>query len=507
MKNNGESHLQVYATSYNETITGSNTIVKAVFKDSRTVNFAIDCGLFQEEGWSEYNNKILPYGADTISFAIATHVHTDHIGRFPYLFKCGFSGEIYTSYETASLFPIMLNETFSQMQSDFNKDCILWRAEVNARKKSLNKGRDKCCLNYDKKKRKKKFALKNINDNKPKMLFDKSDMTDTLNALTVIKYDEGIEITFFANAHINGAVMMHIRIFDDKDSENLFVTGDLGVYNKVTKVSTELVPKEIANKVTTILAESTYGYETVPRDPAFERKIHCEILNDILKKGGTIIYLVNALERSSALLEDLKELQQDERTKEILAKVPIYLDTTLGITCNSKYIKMLGTDFLPANFKVIFSEDREDIKQSRGPKIILCTSPRFTQGSFLNYAKQAIQDPNCAIIFTSYAPPAVSHIIEQDQGYEFQYLPKDNEKIVKRCQMCKLRCYSAHVSVDEMSDFLEQFKNVKTILFNHGTTEGKNANKARFETDSTTTHALLYGRTVVIEKGQIVKVY
>lgn len=515
MKNSkGDSHLRVYVTSFQEEITGSNTIIKAVWSDGRSVNFAIDCGLFQEEGagWNDYNNKMFPYVADSIDFLIATHVHIDHTGRIPYLVKCGFLGRIYTSKETEILLPVMLNDSYSQIKNDFGKDYLMWKREVDKRKKKIKRKKEKQCLNYDKKKRKYKFSMKDIYDAKPKMLFDKVDITKTLRAIeTIDNYEsfspcEGIEITFLPNAHINGSVVVNIRILDENEEENFLITGDLGTYNTLTKVRTE-IPKDIAKKVTTILAESTYGYEMEPRNTLVEQNKHCEILNNSLRASGSIIYLVNALERSSRVLQDLKELQNDVRTKETLKGVPIYLDTTLGIKCNTKYIKLLGTEFLPKNFKTIGYADRNTIMKKGGPQILICTSPRFIQGSFQNYAKWAIENPRCAIIFTSYTPDNITYFINQKEGYSFHYHFNDVNRIVKRCKTYKFRCYSAHVSPLEMGKFLAQFINAKIIFFNHGTTEGKNANKDRFETDSTITHALLYGRTAVIENSKIIKVY
>lgn len=514
MHNNGEDRLRVYFSSFQEEITGSNTIVKVSWPDGRKANFAIDCGLFQEgdAGWNEYNNKMLPYSAESIDFLLVTHVHIDHTGRIPYLIKCGFNEKIYTSEATASLLPVMLNDSYCQMQNDFNREYLLWRKEVEKRKKRYKQKKDKQCLNYDKYKRKYKYNMKDINYSKPKMMFDKNDIAKTIRAITTIDDNEtfspfdGIEITFLPNAHINGAVVIYIRVFDNLSEDNFIITGDLGMYNTLTKIRTK-IPVKIASKISTIVAESTYGYEKEIRIPESEYQKHCRILNNTLKDSGTLIYLVNALERSSRILQCLKELQEQEQSKDILKEVPIYFDTTLGLKCNAKYVKMLGTYFLPKNLISITNNEVFSVYNTKGPQIIICTSPRFTQGSFQKYAKWAIENAKCSVIFTSYVPDKIDYIVKQQEGYTFHYRFQDVEKIVKRCKMYKFKCFSAHVSPNEMDVFLNQFKNAKTILFNHGTTEGKNANKDRFETENRKTHVLLYGRTVIIEKGAIVKVF
>lgn len=512
--------IKYYVTSYQEEITGNNTICRIVWPNGRRVNFALDCGLFQESSWNSYNDMILPYEASDINFAIATHAHTDHIGRFPFLVKCGFKGDIYTSFETKVLFPIMINETFSHMQSDYKKDLFLWKLAACERKKNNSRGRkDKpkreknCC-----KKRIKsmdpfieKFPSKDIKNDKPYMLFDGDDIDETMNR---IKYKnpnetfspcEGVEVTFLPNGHIWGAIMVYFHIFDDEHEINFLATGDLGMKNRVTSIETS-VPSEILNKTNFILSEATYGYEKEPRDKDAERAQHCQILKEFIAKKGTIMYMSNSLERPQVILRDLKEFQELPETAEILKNVPIYLDTTLGIECHRKYEKYIGKDFIPKNFQILAPEQREGIKNHSSPKIIICTSPRFDQGSFLNYGVDAIDDTKCALIFTSYTPPWVTNIIEAETGYKFEYLRR-NQTVTKMCKMYKFRCYSAHVSKQEMENFLGKFTNVNTLLFNHGTTEGKRCLEQYFKSDNIATESMLYGRTIVLTHQGIVKTY
>jgi len=105
------TNIWMYVSSYSEEVTGSNTYVKVNWADGREVKFVIDCGLFQECKWEVHNSEKFPYNAEDVDFAIATHFHADHIGRFPYFMNEGFSGKIYTTRESKTMFPKMLNLT------------------------------------------------------------------------------------------------------------------------------------------------------------------------------------------------------------------------------------------------------------------------------------------------------------------------------------------------------------------------------------------------------------
>lgn len=512
--------IKVYVTSYNEEVTGSNNTVRIIWPNGRRCNFVIDCGLFQENEWNDYNNNLLPYEADGIDFAVVTHAHTDHVGRLPYLTKCGFSGDIYTSKETASLLPMMLHETLERMDDEFRRNVAIWQKYRKERNKHEGKKDKHLRIKEEKKlskkqkerkeKEKQKYSSKDISHDKPHMLYGEEDITDVITQLSVKPMNEtfspceGVEITFIPNAHLLGAVLVYCHIFDENSEVNFLATGDLGMYNRVTKLSTE-IPEEIKNKVNFVICEATYGADEDPRDPVAEREKHCNIITEYLgKKKGTIMYLSNSLERPQVIAQDLKELQQDKRVEDILKDVPIYLDTTFGGICHRAYAKIIGTDYLPHNFKVIDKEQRDTVKHSKGPKIIICTSPQFYQGSFLNYGKEALENHNLAVIFAAYAPENVTSKMNLERGSKMHFA---GEEVTLNCKLDQFKCYSAHIKKDQLEQFLDQFSNVKVVLFNHGVVEAKKNYEIHFKTEDRDTLAMLYGKTIVLTKDGIYKIY
>ena len=88
-------------------VTGSCNLVIVNYPNGEKTRFIVDCGLFQESDYSQYNASF-PFNAENIEFCVVTHNHVDHTGRLPLLVKKGFTGEIYTSKATAILLPLAL---------------------------------------------------------------------------------------------------------------------------------------------------------------------------------------------------------------------------------------------------------------------------------------------------------------------------------------------------------------------------------------------------------------
>lgn len=500
-----DDHVRVYVTSYSEEVTGSNTHVNILFPNGRTVAFLVDCGLFQEKQYVELNYEKFKYSPSNINFAIATHVHTDHVGRFPYLVREGFFGNIYTSYETKVVMPTILKETCERLKEEFESDF----KKFNDHKRTIRKfkldakGRGK----KDKQRSEKiKLKNKNIKVTKPTLIFESDDighcMKHVLNKKLYEPFSpcDGIEITFFPNAHIGGAVLVFCRIFDEKDEITLLFTGDIGMKNTVTNQVTD-IPDEVAQKVDFVVSESTHGSAEYSKNIQKERKNHINIIQDTYNRRGTIMYMSNSLERPEVLLKDL--LKMKEEGLDIIDEFNIYLDTTFGINCLKKYKKLYGTDYLPENFKIIDKNSREQVMAEKGPKMIICTSPHFKHGSFLNYGARMLEDSNITLIFVAYVPEDVRNMAHLSCGSKIIFL---GEEVILRCKRVLLSYYSSHAYTDELDKFFTKFKNIKAILFNHGAIESKINYVERYKTDSITTHNLLNGKAVLLSKNGIEKI-
>lgn len=499
--------IQVYVTSYSEEVTGSCNHVKVLWPDGRSECFLVDCGLFQEKEHLEHNTEKFVFNPNNIRFCIATHVHTDHVGRLPYLIKEGFEGYIYTSNDTKQMLPVVLAEASDRLQEEYNGGMKKYRNEKLAirKLKQDQKGRGK----RDKQRR--EYAKKNrykVKQPMPVLIYTRKDIEPCINKTRAMElYNtfspcEGIEITFYPNAHIGGAVLTVCRVFDETQELHFLFTGDLGLTNPVTGVET-YIPNEVAKKIDFVVSEATYGCSKGPKQIQEERERHIKILKDACNANQTIMYMSNSLERPQRVCHDLKTMQE-EKVFEHISDYDIYLDTTFGIKCHTKYEKMYGKEYLPKNFKIITKDSREQVIAQDGPKMIICTSPRLYQGSFLTYGSRMLRNPNVTLIFVAYVPENVRNIINLPRGTEIEFM---GEKVALNCKMHFLGYYSSHVDTPELDSFLNKFTNANAILFTHGVQEAKGNYVDRYKTNLNSTHNLLYSKTVMLTKDGIEKYY
>lgn len=498
--------IKTYVTSYSEEVTGSCNHVKVVWPDGRQVSFVVDCGLFQEKDHLERNDEKFGFLPCNLKFAIATHVHTDHVGRLPYLVKQGFEGPIYTTEETKTLMPVILAETCDRLQEEFDVALKKYKNEKKHIKKAKldSKGRG----------RKDKQRRENIKDkvkqtNKfPTLMFERKDVDLCMDrVVTVQPYEtfypvEGLDITFYPNAHIGGAVLVVVKAYCETDEVQFLFTGDLGMSNPVTGGITH-IPDEICTKIDFVVSESTYGASTGHRDTQAEREKHIKILKEIHKKRGTVMYMSNSLERPQKVCADLKAMQE-ENVFPGINDFNIFFDSTFGIKCHTKYTKLYGSEYLPDKFQLTDKTDREITMSLPGPKMIICTSPRLYQGSFVTYGSRMLKDKNVALIFVAYIPENVRNIVNLPRGTEIEFF---GEKVKLMCRMYDFSYYSSHVSPEELDEFLAKFVNAKAILFNHGTEDAKRNYVVRYKTANNATHNLLFGKTVMITKEGIEKYF
>ena len=499
------NYLKIFVTSFSEEVTGSNNHVKVEWPNGAETAFVVDCGLFQEREHNYRNAEKLPFNPANISFAIATHVHTDHVGRFPYLVKNGFNGVLYTSHETSVLLPVVLEESYERLEDEYRLEFKRYKKIKlnNKENKSNGKGHGR----KDKPRHEK--LKKAPGPVMPHMLYERKDVEKVLSRTQEVALYEtispypGIEITFYPNAHIAGAVLTVCRIFNEDEEIHLLFTGDLGLTNPVTNVVTE-IPKEVANKIDYIVCESTYGSSEPHRNDEKQRERHMEIIKEVHRKKGTIMYMSNSLERPQRVGVDLRNMQRESKISNEMKDFSIFLDSTFGIKCLSRYLKLYGDSYLPANFSIVDKTSRGQIFSTRGPRMIICTSPRFYQGSFLNYGAKMLEDPNVTLIFVAYVPEDVQNIIALPCGTEINYM---GERIKLRCKRYQFGYYSSHVPTEQMDSFLAQFWNIKALLFNHGTNDSKVNYAKRYNALCKQTHALLYGRTVMITTNGIEKYF
>lgn len=508
------TNIWVYISSHSEEVTGSNILFKVNWLDGREVKFVVDCGLFQESKWESNNHEKFPYKPDELDFAIATHFHTDHIGRFPYLMNEGFGGKIYTTTESKVMFPLMLGFTADIMLDNFTKKMGEWKNERKRRKKTIcNERRNKSKFK-GKNKRRFEFKSKDIFNDKPEILFTRNDVAKLQRQVVGVEFDtafspcDGIDVKFYKNGHVLGAAVTVITLKDGSEELNILITGDYSDRNAVTGIESS-VPERVLNKVNLVISESTYGASPVVRDIQKDYNLHLELIKDTIKNGKKLIYMVNAVERPLVVLRELQYIMEHEEIGKELAKHTIYFDSTSGIAALGAYKKILGEEGLnlPKNFKTITATEREEVfgvLASKKPVFLMVTSPQFTQGSFAIYADKLIPDSRVNMLFCSYVSECVTNVINLPHGIHMMY---NGVKLAKNCAMYKVGHYSSHATISDLKYLLDACYIKNTILFLHGTNVAKDNMVEVFSDDRVTTYAMLKGKTIRVNRFGITKVY
>ncbi len=414
-------------------VSGSCTRV-SVHSPSSNVKFVVDCGLYQGEPNSEEKNyESLDFNASKINFVLATHNHTDHIGRIPVLYKNGYYGKVHTTVDTKKMMPLALNDTAKII---------------------------------------KMYAEKN----KKKPIYNTKDVENVISNLEAHEYGEtfepcsGIKVTLFKNGHLIGAAIILVQITcEGYEDINLLFTGDYKSSNIFFKVPE--LPDWVKELPLHVICESTYGNID-------EEKVQQNIcMNNIarwLNEGiTTIVVMALSQGRHQEVNYDIKMAQRTI----IDPSIPIKGDGNMAIKFTNMYKYSLNVlpemrDFLPFNHSFVTKDERERIITASTPQIIVTTSGMGTFGPAQEYIARLIEQPNVGFHFTSYLSP-------DSLGRRLLETPQNENIIIggvtkcKRAKVLTTRQYSKHAKREELMAFLKQFCNIRSLYINHGEPEVK----------------------------------
>lgn len=404
--------------------------------DKNVTRCVIDCGMFQERKYEELNQKF-NFNARNVSFTLLTHAHMDHIGRIPKMVREGYDGYIFATHDTCRLLPNALSNGLKVLK----KNAKL-RHQQNL------------------------------------VLYDEKDIEETEKRICPLEYlkeyqvHENVKVTFIPNAHLVGAAMIYVDIYDYEDNHiNLLFTGDYN--NKNIFLEGHGIPEEILQKPINIITESTYGgtYTVENEEGKFEKAVKSAV-----RENKYIIIPAFALGRSQEVLYTLKKMQDNN---ELPLSVPIYLDGILAMQYTELYqnglegIKHEMLEFLPKNFLCVTSEQMRNGLISDGKcKIIVTTSGMGKHGPARFYIPNVLENKKALIHFTGYCA-------EGTYGRTLKEANGDSEIMLggllftKRADVEFTSEFSSHAKADEILNLLEKFKKPLSVIVNHGSENTK----------------------------------
>lgn len=421
-------------------VTGSCIFVSVKFPEGRRIKFIVDCGLFQEKKYEEFNLKGFPFKMEELDFIFLTHAHIDHIGRLPEAIKNNFSGKIYATYTTKILMKPLLENSLDILKQDSSTSDLYSNLDVR-NCISLVRGVD----------------------------YRKS-----------IEVTPNIKVTFFENGHIPGAAIILVQILSEFGEDiNLLFTGDYKPDDIFLDVPE--LPEWVKELPLTVITESTYGNEI--SNPVSSKLTFKENILKALHKQQDIMIPVLAL-REPRILYEFKCMQQNgeipqnyllgydysglgKEIIQIFQKEPIH-------------IKEEMRDFIPKGAIAIQKINRTSFMQKKNPKIIISPSGMGHYGNAGYYIVETLGNKAGLVHFTCYT-------CEGTLGWKLKEkkvgdsVAIGSTAIVKRGIVEYTDEFSSHAKADELELFLKQFKNIKTILINHGELSSKYALRSRLQ--------------------------
>lgn len=431
--------IKAYLCAYQQEVTGSKIIVVGNFPDGTVRRIMIDDGYFQEKKYEELNyiNEIDPKKIDAV---LVTHTHNDHIGLLPKFIKDGYEGRIYMTKHAKYLCSEILEDSAQRQKENAKK----------LRKQHPNEKFDP--------------------------LYNKQDVKNAVERIKGMRYREtkeiipGIKVTYFENGHLLGAGMILLQLhYEGMESMNFLFTGDYKLKNCFYPVPE--LPDWLKEMPLVVVHESTNGEIS---SNEIQRNFKSNMI-EAFKEEKDIVLGAFAQGRMQELLYDFK-LMQDEGI--MPSKYVIYVDGTLGIKMTQKYKNILSeynpekADFIPKKTFFVEKETRETVFLDTRPKILITTSGMLSDGPARIYIPFFLEMENAVIQLIGYAAEGTlaRALLEGKKENTVKFA---GQEIIKRAEVKSTREKSGHAFNDDMIEFINQFKNIKFMYINHGSTESQ----------------------------------
>jgi metallo-beta-lactamase family protein len=353
-------------------VTGSRYLVEAAGK-----KLLLDCGLFQgTDDLKDRNWNPLPVDPKRIDYLVLTHAHLDHTGWLPVLVRDGYSKAIFANPATIDLTGLLLKDS-GHLQEEETED---------AQKKKWSKHAQ------------------------PRALYTTDDIDPVLRLLKPMPRTGGFDVSpefhieSYDAGHILGSSSLELTITENGKKSVVVFSGDIGRYDQPILND----PKTPSTKqIDLLLCESTYGdRDHEAGDPL---QLLGDIVNRVIKRGGSIVIPAFAIGRTQTFMYYLRELENLQR----IPKIPVYVDSPMALSATDLYLKYKddhdaqfvrdeqGGDPLNVHeFHLARSvEDSKQINNVKTPCIIVSASGMVTGGRVLHHLANRLGDArNCVIL-------------------------------------------------------------------------------------------------------------
>jgi metallo-beta-lactamase family protein len=468
----------------------------------------LDCGLFQgRRREAAEKNRVLPFDPGLLTNVVLSHAHTDHSGRIPVVTKNGFGGRVVCTRPTKSACEYLLPDSASIQQSDADYlnyktlRAALTRTNVASPAKR-GAGPDLGEVKKRLKKGRHELNVETIGDlmaqlrlEAVKPLYTLPDAEKALSYFDPYPYKATVDVghqmtcTFYDAGHILGSAISMVTSRENGRALRLCFSGDLGRFAKPIINDPELVFSEADRDVDLLIMESTYGDRL--HEPAADMKGQlAAVLEETLKRGGTVLIPAFAFGRTQVLLYVLHELYNEKR----LPRVPVYVDSPLAVNLTrvfaehpevydqdtqTTFLSKGQNPFLFDQIRLVRSvEESMALNREDKPQIIIAASGMCEAGRILHHLRFKIHNERNTILIVGYmAQNTLGRRIEE-LGLDYERSGRRGEApLVKffnkeyplRARVAKIGGFSGHADKAEMLRFLKQSNlRIRKIALVHG---------------------------------------
>ncbi len=342
-------------------------------------NVLFDCGLFQGGANLEARNREpFPFDPAELDAVCISHGHLDHVGRLPLLVERGYRGPIYATQATRNIAEVILRDAAKLQDEDYRR----------ALRKATRAGRE---------------------DEVMPPLYGEHEVDRTLERFRPVEMEDPVEVAprvkvrFRPAGHVLGSAFLEL----EDGNVRVAFSGDLG-----NRESALQAPAQPAWSCDVALIESTYA-ERNHRSRAATEAEFAEVLTSSLGRGGNVLIPTFALERSQAVLYEIRRLME----RGALPEARVFLDSPMATRMTRFYehgenefrdeVKAVlaeGRDpFAPPTLEFTVDTDASKaINEISGGAIILAGSGMMTGGRILHHLKHNLWREDASVVIVGY---------------------------------------------------------------------------------------------------------
>ena len=423
------------------TVTGSCHMITC-----ESGNILVDCGMRQgSDAKGEFGEDSFPFDPAEISAVLLTHAHIDHSGLIPLLTKRGFKGPVVTTEATARLAGIMLPDSGHIQQQE---------AEYQNRK--------------------------NIRSGKPLVepMYTVEDANNALKQFRPTQYGDAVEVIsgvkarFVDAGHLLGSATIEVWVTEGKKTVKTVFSGDIGRDDR--PIICDPVTVDSADY---LVVEGTYGDRNHEISTTKEKKDQLAgILKAALARGGNIVIPSFAVGRTQELLFYIKEMLLNN-TVPGLERVPVYIDSPLGINATKIYEKCAegyydeetrrmaagGSPFEFQTLRIAQTADESKlINSQKGSSIIISSSGMCDAGRIRHHLKHNLYRADSTIIFVGYQAQGTLGRLLTDGVKKIKLF---GEEVRVNAEIVQIEGFSGHAGHDELIEWVQAIEQKPTKVF------------------------------------------